>query len=443
MYEKAKKRNIKILIALLCLAVIAGSYGIYVFMTKDPYKAYTAYKEDNKKAGTMKHEVQDEEKFYLSVYYPVFDNEVLDQAVSAYRNDKIQSDLKQNSKIIINVDYDSYDIFDSYISIAFHQTLMDEDGHALKTTTSTINYDKKQNKIMETKDVLRRDYMSLLRNKAKDANVDVEKVTKNNTNNFIIGEKEVRFLYGNSMDRMITIPYDENKEYIALTNPNIPSLYQKEAIVPKQKDQNIDPNKPMIAFTFDDGPSDLTLKLMDAFDKYDANATFFMVGPNVERRSDVVKEMYARGFQLGNHTWTHEKELTRLTHAQLMKEIYDTQDAIFKACGHDADYLRPPYGSYDTNVLKASIMPVAYWGVDSEDWKSRNVDSIKKEILKSVFDGAIILEHDIYGTSVDAAIELLPELKAKGYQIVSLDTLMKYRGDKLTKTSYITPSLYE
>ena len=53
MYEKAKKRNIKILIALLCLAVIAGSYGIYVFMTKDPYKAYTAYKEDNKKAGTM------------------------------------------------------------------------------------------------------------------------------------------------------------------------------------------------------------------------------------------------------------------------------------------------------------------------------------------------------------------------------------------------------
>ena len=108
-----------------------------------------------------------------------------------------------------------------------------------------------------------------------------------------------------------------------------------------------------------------------------------------------------------------------------------------------ADYLRPPYGSYDTNVLKASIMPVAYWGVDSEDWKSRNVDSIKKEILKSVFDGAIILEHDIYGTSVDAAIELLPELKAKGYQIVSLDTLMKYRGDKLTKSSYITPSLYE
>ena len=82
-------------------------------------------------------------------------------------------------------------------------------------------------------------------------------------------EKEVRFLYGNSMDRMITIPYDENKEYIALTNPNIPSLYQKEAIVPKQKDQNIDPNKPMIAFTFDDGPSDLTLKLMDAFDKYE------------------------------------------------------------------------------------------------------------------------------------------------------------------------------
>ena len=443
MYEKTKTRKRQIFIVILCLAVVVCSYGIYVFMTKDPYKAYTAYQEENKMAGTMKHEVQDEEKYYLSVYYPVFDNDVLDQAIQTYRNEKIHSDLKQNNKIIINVDYDSYDIYDSYISIVFHQTLMDEDGQALKTTTSTINYDKKLNKIMHTEDVLRRDYMSLLRDKAKDANVDVKKVTKNSTTDFIIGEKEVRFLYGNSMERIISIPYDKYKEYIALTNPNIPSLYQKEAIVPKQKDQKIDPNKPMIAFTFDDGPSDLTVKLMDAFDKYDANATFFMTGPNVERRSDVVALMYERGFQLGNHTWTHEKELTKISHTQLLKEIYDTQDAIFKACGHDADYLRAPYGSYNTDVLKASSMPLAYWGVDSQDWKSRNVDRIKKEILNSVFDGAIILEHDIYGTSVDAAIELLPELKAKGYQIVSLDTLMKYRGDKLTKSSFITPSLYE
>lgn len=440
MYTKKRKRQI--LIAILCLAVVGGSYGIYAYVTKDPYKTYTAYQEENKNAGTMKHDIQDEETYYLSVYYPVFDNKVLDQAVSDYRKKQIQPDLKQNSKIIINVDYDSYDIFDSYISIAFHQTLMDQDGHALKTTTSTINYDKKLNKIMTTQDVLRRDYMSLLRDKAKDANVDVNKVTKNSSTEFILGEKAVTFLYGNSMERAIKIPYKENKEYIALVNPNIPSLYQKEAIVPKQKDQNIDPNKPMIAFTFDDGPSDLTLQLMDAFDRYDANATFFMLGPNVEKHKDVVKEMYARGFQIGNHTWKHE-ELPKMSHSQLLKEIYDTQDAIFKACGHDGDYLRPPYGSYNTEVLKTSPMPLAYWGVDSQDWKTRNVDRIKKEILHDVFDGAIILEHDIYGTSVDAAIELLPELKAKGYQIVSLDTLMKYRGDKLTKSSYIVPSLYE
>ena len=184
-------------------------------------RAYTAYQEENKQAGTMKHEIQDEEKYYLSVYYPVFDNQVLDQAVDKYRKEKIQSDLKQNNKIIINVDYDCYDIFDAYISVVFHQTLMDEDGHALKTTTSTINYDKKLNKIMETKDVLRKDYMSLLRNKAKDANVDVEKVTKNSTVDFIIGEKEVRFLYGNSMERVITIPYKENKESVSYTHLDV------------------------------------------------------------------------------------------------------------------------------------------------------------------------------------------------------------------------------
>ena len=391
----------------------------------------------------MQHLIQDEDSYYLSVYYPYFNIKKLDDAVSQFQEKQILTDLKQNRKIILNVDYDSYDIYESYISIAFHQKLMDEDGKQLKILTTTINYNRTLDKIMDVSDVLRNDYLPLLKHMAADANLDPEAVTMDQLNTFVIGKEHVSFLFNNDRTRSISLTYADHKNYIALTNAQIPSLYQKESIQAATTDRDIDPNKPMLAFTFDDGPGSLTGKLMDAFDRYDANATFFMIGPRIMQHPELVKEMVQRGFVIGNHTWSHEAELTKLSSTQLNREIYDTQDALFKACGRDARFLRAPYGSYDTNVIKASPMAIAYWGIDSQDWKSRNVESIKKEILNHLYDGAIILEHDIYDTSVEAAIELLPELKQQGYQIVGLDTLMNYRGDMLVKDGYIIPSLYE
>lgn len=441
--ENSKSKIRLCIMAVLCIIAIITSIVGYRFMTRDPYQKYVMVSDDHKHIGTAKHELQDEDTYYLSLYYPQFGIEKLDQAIETYLKTQIHTDLKQNSKVIISVDYDSYDLYDAYISIAFHQTLMNEQGKELNVTTSTINYDKKLDKLMTHEDVLRNDYLPLLKTMAKNQHLDASAITKDALNTFLLGDTDVTFYFDQDSTRSLSIPYAQHKNYIALTNPNIPSLYQKDAIIPVIKDKDIDPKKPMIAFTFDDGPSDLTEKLLDAFDQYDASATFFMVGPRVKQHPEVVAQIYQRGFELGNHTWSHEVELTKLSEKQLDKEIYDTQDAIFEACGHDATYLRAPYGSYDEQVLKASTMPLAYWGIDSEDWRSRNVKAIKKEIMNNLFDGAIILEHDIYDTSVEAAIELLPEIKAQGYQIVSLSTLMKYRGDMLTKSNFIIPSLYE
>lgn len=434
--------RIVIIMGFLILAVL-GSYPLIRYLYRDPYETYTAVQKEDKEIGTMQHLVQDEASFYLSVYYPYFNIEKLDEAITQFRETQILTDLKQNSKIIINVDYESYDIYDAYISIAFHQKLMDEDGKQLKIFTTTINYDRTSDKIMDTFDVLRNDYLPLLKQMAIHANLDPDAVTMDQLDTFVLGKENVSFLFDHDMTRCVSLTFADHKNYIALTNAQIPSLYQKEPIQTATKDTNVDPDKPMLAFTFDDGPNPLTAKLMDAFDQYDANATFFMVGPNIEQNPELVKDMVQRGFVIGNHTWSHEVELTKLSSTQLNQEIYDTQDALFKACGKDARFLRAPYGSYDTDVVKASPMTMIHWGIDSKDWKSRNVASIKKEILNHLFDGAIILEHDIYDTSVEAAMELLPELKEQGYQIVGLDTLMKYRRDMLIKNGFIVTTLYE
>ena len=428
-------------IVVVIAVIIGGGFGVYKLLNNNPYAEYTAYNEDTKKSGEMKHEEADEDLYYLSVYYPNYEQEVLNNAVKVY-TDSIKTDLKQTSKIIVSVDYDSVDIYDAYTSITFHQKLYDESGKVLKNESTSLNYDKKADKMMDAQDVLRRDYITMVRSLAKEAKIDDKAITTENLSNFILGETGVSFYINHDTSKLITVNYADYKENIALVNKNIPSLYQKDEIVPVAQEE-VDPSKPMIAFTFDDGPSDLTTGLMDAFDKYGAKATFFMVGPNVETRSDVVADMYQRGFELGNHTWGHGVELTKLSNKELLDEIYKTQDAIFKACGSDATYLRAPYGSFNEDVLKASTMGHAFWSIDTEDWKSRNTDTVKKEILANLHDGAVILEHDLYGTSVEAAIELLPVLKEKGYQMVTLSTLMKYKGEDLVKTHIITPSLYE
>lgn len=443
MRNNPKSNNKKTKIAIVIVAiliVLGGGFIAFKLLHKDPYTAYTAYNEDSKKAGTMEHETKEEDLFYLSFYYPTFDIKELDEAITTYIKE-VQTDLKQNSKIIISVDYDSEELYDAYISVTMHEKLMDENGKQLSLKSTSFNYDKNLKKMMSVDDVLRRDYLSLLKTKAKEEKLDEKAIARTKLTNFILKNDGVTFYFDQDTTRGITINYADNKPYIALTNENIPSLYQKAPIIPA-KEENIDPNKPMIAFTFDDGPSDLTTKLMDAFDKYDAKATFFMVGPNAEARPEVIADMYQRGFELGNHTWTHGPELTTLTKKQLYDEIYNTQDAIFKAAGKDAAFLRAPYGAYNEDVLKASTMAHAFWSIDTEDWSSRNTDAVKKEIMKNLSDGSIILEHDLYPTSVEAAIELLPELKQQGYQFVTLSTLMKYKGDMLTSNHFITPSLY-
>lgn len=439
---KSYRTKTKMIIAILSVIGIVGGYLGYRYITRDPYKAYTAITTNTKQAGTMEHVTKEEETWYLSSYYPKFDIKKLDEAIQSYQENEIETDLKQNRKIIILVDYDSQEIYDTYISIAFHQKLMDQHGKELKTTTTTINYDKKRDRLMSHEDVLRRDYLSILKVIANKEKLDPNAITGDTLDTFVLDDNEVTFYLHHDVTRAIALPYIDYSTYIALTNENIPSLYQKDPVTSTVKDENIDPNQPMVAFTFDDGPSELTLQLMDAFDQYDANATFFVIGSRAEQHPDIVKEIAQRGFELGNHTWSHEKELTQMSDTQLHQEIYDTQDAIFQATGKDPIFLRPPYGSYDDNVLEASSMSIAYWGVDSQDWRSRNVKAIKKEILSQVFDGAIILEHDIYDTSVEATIELLPELKAKGYQIVGLNTLMNYRGETLKKNQYLVASQY-
>ena len=185
----------------------------------------------------------------------------------------------------------------------------------------------------------------------------------------------------------------------------------------------------LVAITFDDGPGKYTKELLDTLKQYDAKATFFLVGTCVERYPDLVKREVEEGHQVANHSWDHTK-LTTLSQNGISSQLSKTENTIDKACGKDLGKLmvRPPYGSSNATVQAAAGAPLIFWSVDTLDWKYRNAETVKKNIVNNAKDGAIILLHDIHPTSVQGAIAAIKELTEKGYTLVTVSELFRRKG---------------
>ena len=182
----------------------------------------------------------------------------------------------------------------------------------------------------------------------------------------------------------------------------------------------------MVALTFDDGPdSKTTPQALEILKRYNAKATFFMVGQNVAGNEAIIKRVKQEGHQIGLHTWDHPV-LTKLPIETVKKEIFDTQTAIYNVVGIKPMITRPPYGAINQTIQKVIDQSFIMWDVDSLDWKSRNTKSIMQEIAKTK-PGSIILMHDIHQTSIDALPSVLQYLQEKGYTLVTVDELLEGR----------------
>ena len=204
---------------------------------------------------------------------------------------------------------------------------------------------------------------------------------------------------------------------------------EKGVYQPKVK-VRVNPKKPMVALTFDDGPGPYTERLLKCLKENDAVATFFLVGSSVERYQSTVKKAYQMGCEIGNHSWNHP-QLTQLDGAALAAQIGNTNRVIKSACGHEPTLLRPPYGAYNSTVGAAAGMPLILWDVDTLDWKTRNVQSTVTSVMTDAKDGSIVLMHDIHLPTVEAVERIIPMLKQKGYQLVTVSELAKYKKEKL------------
>lgn len=181
---------------------------------------------------------------------------------------------------------------------------------------------------------------------------------------------------------------------------------------------------PKIAITFDDGPSShCTGRLLDGLKERGVRASFFLIGKNVKENPDLVKRLYEEGHLIGNHTYNHV-EITRISDEEAKKEIMDTDEAIYAITGKHVEYMRPPFGLWQEELeQELNVMPVM-WSIDPLDWTTKNVDEIVNKVVTEAGENDIILLHDCYDSSVDAALRIIDILKKKGFEFVTADELL-------------------
>jgi len=198
----------------------------------------------------------------------------------------------------------------------------------------------------------------------------------------------------------------------------------------------IDPSKPMIAFTFDDGPvgtadTASSIRIQNALAASGQHATFFYWGNSLNKATEAeIKRAYDMGFEIGNHTHSHQ-DLSTLTPDKMLDEVMKQADKLTAITGLEHFLVRPPFLSANANVQKTVREPMINCSIDSKDWAGATTEQIINTINTQKKDGAIVLMHETYSATAAAMETLIPQLVAEGWQIVSVSELFKAKGLEL------------
>ncbi|MBQ6840766.1 MAG: polysaccharide deacetylase family protein [Bacilli bacterium] len=222
----------------------------------------------------------------------------------------------------------------------------------------------------------------------------------------------------------LKVYYVEIQDYLVFDTPSLVEHEPEDGYV-------TDPNKLSVSFTFDDGPNGTkTQELVDALEDYKMSATFFMVGYKLSGDAQTVKKVYDSHSEVGYHSYKHAY-FTSQSSATIKEEFAISDKILNDITGGHFKLTRPPYGAYNKNTLDSIDNSFIRWNLDTNDWRYKDVEYIKSYVLDNLSDGSIILFHDTYNTSIEAAISLLEILYLMDVQVLSISELAKVKGVSL------------
>lgn len=381
----------------------------------------------------------------VSINYPVTHIKAFDQILDT-DVEKIYDQFKKEYESFqslseeseLNIDY-TYDIVnDRYYNVTLTIfTSSSKLAHPI-TEMHTYVYDKKEKKLLLFSDLMNEEERKKLVPK-------IQEYLLHNYKDCVLLEEMQSYVNPNTNylftidDTNLTIyfdPYIVTSGYCGIIKMVIP-ISQLSLEIPLTKDvfeqvtfetpvtnteKVVDPNKPVIALTFDDGPSKYTKEIIDILKKYNANATFFVLGNKVELYQDTIRESITYGNEIGNHSYNH-KQLTKLTEVELKEQIDKTQQLLKEYTGYTPRLLRPTYGATNQMIRSYTDLNVVLWNVDPRDWKIKDAKKIANNVLSKAKDQDIILMHDTKKRTVEAVKIIVPALIEQGYQFVTVSEL--------------------
>lgn len=196
----------------------------------------------------------------------------------------------------------------------------------------------------------------------------------------------------------------------------------------------------LVAFAFDDGPvvwqptkSSTAKRIIDALVDNGQNGTFFYWGSNINSSSEEeIRYALSKGCEIGNHTYSHPKNMTNMPTKKIQEEVERCRAQLEALTGFKSFLIRPPYLGVNDKVKAAIKVPLINCGVDSKDWDSGTLEKVLTNMRNAEkgneLENAVILMHENYDFTAEAVEILVPELKAKGYEIVSVSELAYLKG---------------
>ncbi len=449
-----------VILAVLCFGVLVFAWksGIHLGKTRtiQPLNAKPAvqianfrFQEEKVPEGYgIESVIKFEKNYVLGIRYPTMEDEDMKTLLKEDTDllvSSIQKAFQQEDRVktTVTLDFNIVPCGSQYMTVVYHIIQEFEDGAPAQEQISTCLYDLKAKKSIDIQEVFKdsypkfmsrfvRDYFS----KQEDLNALTEKeefqaasdAVWNAYQRISYGEDSVTVYFdaGQLFDvskgvLQVSVPYED---LIGYMNLNIADYHK-----PFVPDREIDKKRPMVALTFDDGPySPVGNRILDALEKADGRATFFYVGNRINgQTAKVIQRAYEMGCEISSHTYDHPN-LTKLTPDQISAQLDRTDERLKKFIGVGATTVRPPFGAVNDTVKRSVDKPMVTWSIDTLDWKTKNKDSIVKEITDKVKDGDIILMHELYPTTAEACEEVIPLLHEQGYQLVTVQELMSARG---------------
>ncbi len=205
----------------------------------------------------------------------------------------------------------------------------------------------------------------------------------------------------------------------------------------KRIDYELDPSKPTIAITFDDGPNaTTTMEVLDILEKYQVRASFFLIGTNINDESaKSVKRAFDLGCDIENHSKTHSY-MDKMTADEIKDEVAYVNDKVKEITGTTPKFFRPPYIAVNSTMYD-NIDMTFISGYGCNDWDDKVTAEYRAKYLeKKAADGVIFLLHDAEGNSktVEALDKAIPILLEKGFQFATISELFELKGVEISGT---------